>query len=85
MILKNAKIAFDTKRPLCQDTGQVTVFIQMGQSVQIKGDFIEDVINKAVEDSYRDNFFRKSIRFLMVRVERFELSTPRLKVWCSSD
>ena len=60
LILKNAKIAFDTKRPLCQDTGQVTVFIQMGQNVQIKGDFIEDVINKAVEDSYRDNFFRKS-------------------------
>ena len=37
-------------------------------------------------------FFKKSnaariaaIRFLMVRVEELESSTPRLKVWCSTD
>ena len=60
LILKNAKIAFETKRPLCQDTGTVTVFIKMSQNTIIDGDFIEDIINKAIEDSYRDNFFRKS-------------------------
>ncbi len=60
LILENAKIAFDNKRPLCQDTGQVTIFFEIGQNVTIEGEFIEDVINKAVEDCYRENFYRKS-------------------------
>ncbi len=60
LILENAKIAFDNKRPLCQDTGQVTIFFEIGQNVSIEGDFIEDVINKAVENCYREKFYRKS-------------------------
>ncbi|MBQ3102105.1 fumarate hydratase [bacterium] len=60
LILENAKIAFDNKRPLCQDTGQVTIFFEIGQNVTIEGEFIEDVINKAVEDCYREKFYRKS-------------------------
>lgn len=60
LILENAKIANDKKRPLCQDTGQVTIFFEIGQNVTIEGDFIEDVINKAVKDCYREKFYRKS-------------------------
>ncbi|MBR1976803.1 fumarate hydratase [bacterium] len=60
LILENAKIAFDNKRPLCQDTGQVTIFFEIGQNVNVEGEFIEDVINKAVEDCYREKFYRKS-------------------------
>lgn len=60
-ILKNAYLAYKTSRPLCQDTGQVVVFLKIGQNIRLEGDFIEDVINKAVEDCYRDNFYRKSV------------------------
>lgn len=60
-ILKNAYLAYKSKRPLCQDTGQVVVFIKIGQDIKLEGDFIEDVINKAVEDCYKDNFYRKSV------------------------
>ncbi len=60
-ILQNAKIAYEHKIPLCQDTGQVVVFLEIGQNIILKGVFIEDAINFAVEKCYNDNFFRKSI------------------------
>ena len=60
-ILKNVYIANVDKRPLCQDTGQVVVFVEIGQNIHVVGDLLNDVINKAVEDCYKENFFRKSI------------------------
>lgn len=60
-ILKNAYLAYKNSRPLCQDTGQVVVFIKIGQEVQLKGEFINDIINKAVSDCYKNNFYRKSV------------------------
>ncbi len=61
LILKNAKTAYEKKLPLCQDTGQVVVFLEVGQDVLIKGEFIEEAINSAVSKCYIDNFFRKSV------------------------
>lgn len=60
-ILLNAKMAFESQRPLCQDTGQVLVFLTIGQDVQLSGKGIEEVVNEAVEACYTDNFFRKSV------------------------
>ena len=60
-ILQNAKIAYEKKLPLCQDTGQVLVFVEIGQNVQLEGSFIEEAINAAVEKCYTENFFRKSV------------------------
>ena len=60
-ILQNAKIAYETKLPLCQDTGQVLIFVEIGQNIQLTGEFIEDEINSAVEKCYIENFFRKSV------------------------
>ena len=60
-ILLNAKTAYEKKLPLCQDTGQVIVFVQIGHETVIKGGILEDCINKAVEKCYKDNFFRKSV------------------------
>lgn len=59
-ILTNAKIAYDKKMPLCQDTGRVIVFVEIGQNVIVKGDLIEDAINSGVAKCYKENFFRKS-------------------------
>ena len=60
-ILLNAKIANETKRPLCQDTGQVLVFAEIGQNAKIEGSDFKTAINEGVEKCYRENFFRKSV------------------------
>lgn len=60
-VLQNAKIAYETKLPLCQDTGQVLIFVELGQNLQLTGEFIEVAINSAVEKCYIENFFRKSV------------------------
>ena len=59
-ILLNANLSYKTRRPLCQDTGQVIVFAQIGQSVQLVGKNIEDSINDAVKRAYTENVYRKS-------------------------
>ena len=60
-ILQNAKISYETKKPLCQDTGQVLVFVEIGQNVKLTGEFIDSAINSAVEKCYIENYFRKSV------------------------
>ena len=60
-ILSNAQLAYKTKMPLCQDTGQVIVFVELGQKVQLTGALLTDAINKGIEKAYIDNYFRKSV------------------------
>ncbi len=60
-IIQNAKIAYEKKLPLCQDTGQVIVFLEIGQNIRLVGKYIETCINEAVEKCYADNYFRKSV------------------------
>lgn len=59
-ILNNIKIATQKQRPLCQDTGMVIVFADIGKDIHIEGDLLEDAINKGVKESYLDNCMRKS-------------------------
>lgn len=59
-ILNNIKLAFDTRRPLCQDTGQVIVFVRHGCECICKKP-VNEIINTAVEKAYTDNYFRKSV------------------------
>ncbi len=60
-ILKNAKIAYEKKMPLCQDTGQVIVFLEIGQGAVLRGKYINDAINDGIKRCYEENFFRKSV------------------------
>jgi fumarate hydratase subunit alpha len=59
-ILDNADIASKNNRPLCQDTGMVVVFADIGQDTIIEGNLIEH-INQAVKEAFSDAFLRKSI------------------------
>ncbi|HHU43415.1 MAG TPA: fumarate hydratase [Clostridiales bacterium] len=61
IMIKNADIAKKTSSPLCQDTGMVVVFVDMGQDVRIKGGYIEDAINQGVKEAYQEGYFRKSV------------------------
>jgi fumarate hydratase class I len=60
-ILENIKLASESGRPICQDTGVVVVFAEIGQNAHISGLPLEEAINKGVETAYNDCFFRKSI------------------------
>lgn len=57
LILENAQLAYEKKMPLCQDTGQVLVFIK---SKSFPSN-INEIINVAVQNAYEENFFRKSV------------------------
>lgn len=60
-MLENATVAREERAPLCQDTGMTVVFVTMGQDVQIKGEFIENAINKGVRQGYVKGYLRKSV------------------------
>ncbi|MBU0682712.1 MAG: fumarate hydratase [Candidatus Omnitrophota bacterium] len=61
LLVDNAKIAEKEKIAICQDTGLVTVFIEMGDKVIIRGGNIVDAVNKGVKEAYQKGYFRKSI------------------------
>ncbi|NQT30610.1 MAG: fumarate hydratase [Candidatus Saganbacteria bacterium] len=60
-IINNAKVAWREKLPLCQDTGLVTVFIEVGQDVRIINGAFNEAINEGVSRGYNQGYLRKSI------------------------
>ena len=63
-ILINSKLCALGKRPLCQDTGIVNVFIEVGMNVQWEAELsLEDMVNEGVRRAYNDpdNRLRASI------------------------
>lgn len=61
LLLENAQIARNQKLPLCQDTGMVVVFLEIGQDVHLVGEPIEDAVNAGVRIAYRESYFRNSV------------------------
>jgi fumarate hydratase subunit alpha len=59
-ILENARIAEKEKLAICQDTGLVCVFVELGQDVRIKGDF-KAAINQGIKEAYQKGALRNSI------------------------
>nr|WP_265575632.1 fumarate hydratase [Donghicola mangrovi] len=54
-ILESSRLAATGNRPMCQDTGMVTVFAKVGQSVVIDGDkSLADYVNDGVRQAYLD-------------------------------
>ncbi|MFK7865747.1 MAG: fumarate hydratase [Pseudohongiellaceae bacterium] len=63
-ILINSRLCAEGKRPICQDTGIVTVFLKVGMNVQWEGDMtISEMVNEGVRQAYLlpDNVLRASI------------------------
>ena len=63
-ILINSRMCAEGHRPICQDTGIVTVFLKIGMDVQWKADLsVTDMVNEGVRRaySYPDNVLRASI------------------------
>ncbi|NKB38657.1 MAG: fumarate hydratase [Gammaproteobacteria bacterium] len=63
-ILVNSRMCAEGKRPICQDTGIVTVFLEIGMDVQWQSDMsVEEMVNEGVRRAYThpDNVLRPSI------------------------
>jgi fumarate hydratase, class I len=64
-ILTNSRMCAEGKRPICQDTGIVNVFLKIGMDVRWEGfnGSIEDAINEGVRQGYLnpDNKLRASV------------------------
>ena len=63
-ILINSRMCAMGHRPICQDTGIVTVFVKVGMQVQWEGDMsLTDMVNQGVREAYMlpDNILRASI------------------------
>lgn len=59
-IIENDELAQKNRVPMCQDTGLVVVFLEIGYDVHIEGDLYV-AINDGIKSAYRDGFLRKSI------------------------
>lgn len=60
-LVKNADIAKEKIKPICQDTGMTVVFIEMGQEVHVIGGSLTDAVNEGVRQGYREGYLRKSV------------------------
>ena len=60
-LLENAAIAGKGEVPLCQDTGDAIVFLELGQDVHIVGGDLYTAINEGVRQGYDKGYLRKSM------------------------
>lgn len=63
-ILVNSRMCAQGQRPICQDTGIVTIFMEIGMDVQWDTDMsLHDMVNEGVRRAYTnpDNVLRASI------------------------
>jgi len=60
-LIKNAEIAKNNEIPMCQDTGMVVVFLEIGQDVSLIDGDIKEAINEGVRLGYTEGYLRKSV------------------------
>lgn len=60
-LLTNADIAKEKEMPICQDTGMMILFVEVGQELHITGGSLTEALNEGVRQGYRDGYLRKSV------------------------
>ena len=60
-IVENFLFARRSLTPICQDTGMVVVFAEVGQDVHFTGGLFEDAVNEGVRRGYENGYLRKSV------------------------
>lgn len=61
MLLDNAEIAQKEDVPICQDTGMMTVYLEVGQDVHFVDGNAYDAIQKGVSEGYTEHYLRASV------------------------
>lgn len=60
-LYENAAVAVRDGIPICQDTGIVVVFVEVGQDLRLVGGSLEEAITDGIRDGYERGFLRKSV------------------------
>ncbi|MFH1190316.1 MAG: fumarate hydratase [Candidatus Omnitrophota bacterium] len=60
-LVENALIAKREALAICQDTGMVFVYLEIGQAVRLTGGNLRKAINSGVEEAYSKGCLRKSV------------------------
>jgi len=60
ILIENAELAKQIKKPICQDTGMAFIYITIGQEIYVEGNLAE-AIQEGVRQGYQDGYLRKSI------------------------
>jgi fumarate hydratase subunit alpha len=60
-LLQNAELAKQERLPMCQDTGLVVVFAEVGQQVSIQGGTLRDAIDAGVRVGWKEGYLRASV------------------------
>lgn len=58
-LCRNLDTARETGLPICQDTGLVTVFAELGEDARVRG--FDEAVQEGVRRGYRDGYLRKSV------------------------
>ncbi len=59
-IIRNDELASRLHLPICQDTGLVVCFVELGNQVHFNGN-LENAINQGVREAYDEGYLRKSV------------------------
>ena len=76
ILTENIEIAEKEIIPLCQDTGSVIIFLEIGQELEITGEYLYDAVNSAVAEAYTKFYLRKSIVEDPLRRKNTGTNTP---------
>lgn len=60
-IVENRVVATARQMPMCQDTGMVVVFLEVGQEVHFTGGDLRAAITEGVRLGYEEGYLRKSV------------------------
>ncbi|MEO1942631.1 MAG: fumarate hydratase [Campylobacterales bacterium] len=59
-LLENAKLAEESWKPLCQDTGLAIFFVKVGDQVRVEGGTLKQALYEGTEKGYREGYLRAS-------------------------
>ncbi len=76
-IIKNDEIAIRENIPMCQDTGIMIAFVEIGNDVHLDGD-LYSAINEGVRNGYTNGYLRKSVVASPLRRINTKDNTPAI-------
>lgn len=74
-ILDNVDVAKEKHIPVCQDTGIVIAFVNIGNFVHVDGDLYQ-AINNGIRQAYKEQYLRKSVVSSPIKRENTNDNTP---------
>jgi fumarate hydratase subunit alpha len=77
-VLENARVAREAWYPICQDTGQAVLFVDIGQEIRVTGGALTGAIQEGVRRGYADGYLRRSVVASPLRRENTGDNTPAI-------